>query len=945
MIHPDTVVTCHRNADFDAVAALIGAGLLYPGAALVFPGTQEKPLQALYDEALQYLYAFTPARDIDPSAVRRLVVVDTRQADRLPHVRLLLDKPDMEIHVWDHHPDGEGMVRADFARVDARGVGSTSTLLVEEFERRGLRPRCEEATLLGLGIYGDTGSFTFTSTTARDYRAAAWLKERGMDLGTVAGLVRQELSKEQLLALNDLLESAEIHQLGGSILAVASARLDGYLNDFASLAPRFMELQPCQVFFGLGAMGDKIQVVARSRVENVDVGAICSRLGGGGHRYAAAAAVRDRAMPELRDFILGQVSIQANPDKTAGQLMSSPVVGVEEGVSLREAEAVMGRYGLKAVPVFRPGTKLCAGWLEHQLAVRAVSHGLGAQAASDYMQRNFQVVDMGAGLQILMDVIVGARQRLVPVVGGPELPEQLEPEAEASRREILKERPVVGVVTRTDLIRLFMDDDAAHLPQPRQRARRERNLARALRSRVPAPCVELLERAGRMGTKLGVNVYVVGGFVRDLIMDRKDRCWPDMDIDLVVEGDAIAFAHALAAELSGRVREHREFLTALVLFPESGLARRPTRRDATCAPSGAAVSGREVRVDVATARLEYYTSPAALPTVELSSIKMDLYRRDFTINAMAMHLNEGAFGLLVDFFDGQNDIRRKRIRMLHALSFVEDPTRALRAVRFEQRYGFRIGPQCDRLIRNALELGLMDKLSGGRILNELELMLEEREPLACFTRMQEFGMLAAIHPQLELPPWKAGMLEKALDVLEWYRRLYQPEQPDLLLLFLLALCRSASVSEVRAVLERLDLPANRGEALLAVRAALMDALPRVQAWQAENGPPSRLHDILTRLPLEGLLYLIARADCEELRKKLTLYVYQGRQEKPDVSGADLRALGLEPGPAYGRILKRILDAKLDGEAATREAQLELARDMAKRTLRKKAEPGRNGGGA
>ena len=125
----------------------------------------------------------------------------------------------------------------------------------------------------------------------------------------------------------------------------------------------------------------------------------------------------------------------------------------------------------------------------------------------------------------------------------------------------------------------------------------------------------------------------------------------------------------------------------------------------------------------------------------------------------------------------------------------------------------------------------------------------------------------------------------------------------------------------------------------------MDALPRVQAWQAENGPPSRLHDILTRLPLEGLLYLIARADCEELRKKLTLYVYQGRQEKPDVSGADLRALGLEPGPAYGRILKRILDAKLDGEAATREAQLELARDMAKRTLRKKAEPGRNGGGA
>lgn len=928
MTHPDTVITCHRNADFDAVAALIGASLLYPGAALVFPGTQEKPLQAFYEDALQYLYTFTPARDIDPDAVRRLVVVDTRQADRIPHVRSLLDKPGLEIHVWDHHPDGEGMVHADFARVDAREVGATSTLLAEEIERRGLEPHCEEATVLGLGIYGDTGSFSFTSTTARDYRAAAWLKGWGMDLGVIAGLVRQDLTRDQLRTLNDLLESAEMHELGGSTLAVAGARIDGYLNDFATLAPRFMELQPCQVLFALGAMEDKIQVVARSRVESVDVGAICAQLGGGGHRYAAAAAVRDRTMPELKDFILGQVSVQANPDKTAGHLMSSPVVGVAETASLREAEAVMGRYGLKAVPVFRPDTRLCSGWLEHQLAVRAVSHGLGGQTAADYMQRNFQVVDMGAGLQTLMDVIVGARQRLVPVVGGPDLPERPEPEAEAARQEMLKERPVVGVVTRTDLIRLFMDDDAAHLPQPRQRAQRERNLARALRARVPAPCVELLERAGRLGTRLGVNVYVVGGFVRDLIMDRKDRHWPDMDIDLVVEGDAIAFAHALAAELSGRVREHREFLTALVLFPESGLERPLARRDAECAPGGGTDGGREVRVDVATARLEYYTSPAALPTVELSSIKMDLYRRDFTINAMAMHLNDGAFGLLVDFFDGQNDIRRKRIRMLHALSFVEDPTRALRAVRFEQRYGFRIGPQCDRLIRNALDLGLMDKLSGARVLNELELMLEEREPLACFTRMQEFGMLAAIHPQLDMPPWKAGMLEKTLDVLDWYRRLYQPERPDLFLLFLLALCRNASTPDLRAVLERLDLPANRRDALLAVRAALMDAVPRVQAWQAESGPPSRLHDILARLPLEGLLYLVARADGEDLRKKLTLYVYQGRLEKPDVSGADLRALGLEPGPAYGRILKRVLAAKLDGEAGTREAQLDLARDLA-----------------
>lgn len=909
----DTVVTCHSNADHDAVAALIGAAALYPGAALIFPGTQERLLQNFYDDALQHLYAFCSLKDIDTRKVRRLVVVDTRQPARLNHVRPLLDRPDVEIHAWDHHPDSPDMVRAAFSMT--ADVASTSTLMAEEIKRRGMKLRCEDATILGLGIYGDTGSFTFASSTPRDFEAAAWLLRQGMDVNVIVGLVRHDMSRDQLRALNELLESAEVREFRGFSLAVASARLEGYLNDFAMLAPRFMEMQPCQALFALGAMDDKIQVVARSQVEQMDVGAICAKLGGGGHRYAAAAAVRGMTLPELRDFILTQASLQARPGRTAEGLMSSPVVGVPENAGLREAESVMSRYGLKAVPVFRPGTRVCAGWLEQQIAARAVSHGLGEASASDYMQRNFQVVTRGADLQSLMDIIVGARQRLVPVVDGPD---PAVSGGTASTDEDLKARPVIGVVTRTDLIRLFLDDDAARLPRPRRKAQRERSLARALRIKMPAPCVDLLERAGRLGSRRGVNVYVVGGFVRDLLMDRTGKGWPDMDIDLVVEGDAIGFAHALAGELGGRVREHREFMTALVLFPASALG-------------GAEEAGgeAELRVDVATARLEYYAAPAALPTVELSSIKMDLYRRDFTINAMAMQLNAESFGLLADFFDGQADIRRKRIRMLHALSFVEDPTRALRAVRFEQRYDFRIGPQCDRLIRNALDLGLMDRLSGSRILSEMELMLEERRPLACFVRMQEFDMLAAIHPQLDLTPGKTELLDRALRALDWHRRLYLPERADALLLLLLTLCRGATSSDTLAVAARFDLPENRRTALMATRSAVMDALPAAERWQAAGDPPSVLHGVLGRVPLEGLLYLMARVEDEDLHKALSLYVYQGRREKADIDGKDLRDMGLKPGPAFGRVLRAVLAAKLDGQASTRDAQLALAEDLAR----------------
>lgn len=944
----DTVITCHRNADFDAASALVGASFLYPDAVLVFPGTQERPLQKFYEDAMRPLYDFRAMKDLDLSAVRRLVLVDTRQRDRLAHVEALLDRPDVEIHAWDHHRDQGVMVEAAVLRLAE--VGSTCTLLAEELRARGIVPGCEAATVIGLGVYGDTGSFTYSSSTPRDFEAAAWLLKQGMDVGLIGGLVRHDLTREQIRALNELLENAILHDTGEGLLAIASISVDEYLNDFAMLAPRFIELQPCSIFFGLGAMQDKIQVVARSDPGGVDVGAICALLGGGGHPYAAAAVVKDKTLAELRDFILAQVSIRAHPDKTAGRLMSAPVIGVEEDDSILRAESTMARYGLKALPVFRGRSRVCLGLLEHQLAVKAISHGLGAVSVAAYMQRQFQVVTRAAGLQTLMDIIVGSRQRIVPVVealpealddapgkgatdgadvngdavySGSSSPHVSEPAPETS----LAGRPVVGVVTRTDLIRFFSEGEAS-LPKPRQRAR-DRNLAKVMRARVPAPGLDLLVRAGRLGAHMGVNVYVVGGFVRDLLMEQRGRDWPHMDLDLVVEGDGIAFARALAGELGGRVREHREFLTALVLFPPSALS------GGTGGSGGApetAQGEEELRIDIATARLEYYTSPAALPTVELSSIRMDLYRRDFTINAMAIQLNGELFGQLVDFFDGQTDIRQKRIRMLHALSFVEDPTRALRAVRFEQRYQFRIGPQCDRLIRNALELRLMDKLSGSRIVNELELMLDEPRPLACFARMQEFELLAAIHPQLDLPPWKVETLDRVLRATEWYRRLYLPEKADAFFLFLLAMCRTTPTPDIESLLARLDLPEVRRSALLDLRFVLIDAIPAVEAWHEEGGPQSRLHAILAPVPLEGLIYLVARLDRPDrpaLGSTLSRYIYQGRLEKADVTGADLRDMGLPPGPLYGRILREVLAAKLDGLAPTREAQYELALGLAR----------------
>ena len=923
----DTVITCHVNADNDAIASLVGALTLYPDAVLLYPGSQEKQVQDFFEEVIEPLYPCVGSRDLEDEPVKRLVLVDGHHPKRFPHVRSLLERGNVELHIWDHHPlvedeDDLGRQIADSATAGRiEKVGAASTIIVEEIRRRGLCVPCEIATSLAAGIYGDTGSFLYSSVTQRDFEAAAWLVAQGADLAVVSRLITRVMGREQLQALSLMLENTIVKDIGGESMGISSMQSETFLDDFSTLAPRLMEIEGCKVFFAIASMEDKVQVVGRSSSPQVDVGEICRRLGGGGHHYAASASVKDMTLPQVRDFLLMQASLILNADENAGRLMTSPAVGASERLNITQALSLMNRYGLKAVPVFREDEKICLGLLSQETAAKASGHGLGNIGVTMYMQRGFQCVPMSAGIQELVDIMVGSQQRLIPVVDGPDVTGFTDDERYAE----LAKRRVVGVVTRTDIIRLFMGERAAHIPAVSSRKnRKERNLLSVMNKRLTPPCMEFLRLAGELAEDMGIAAYVVGGFVRDLVMEVKGMKWPDIDIDLVVEGDAIAFAHSLAIRLKGRVREHREFMTAMMVFPaESVGAQVERRRHAHLAEA------EEIKVDIATARLEFYSAPGALPQVERGSIKMDLYRRDFSINAMAVRLNPQVFGQVVDFFDGQEDIKNKRVRVLHALSFVEDPTRMFRAVRFEQRYGFRMGAQTERFIRNAVDdLHLVRHLSGSRIVHELELMMAERNPSLGFKRMDELGLLLEVHPLLELNDEKRDMAERMRHVLEWYMRLYLPEEPDLLMLMIIALCRRCRGPEIEEILDRLQFSDKRKKATLAVRSAIMGVRQGMQRWEKNDGPMSDLHRMLGHLPLEALLYLLAREDKPELHEKLTRYIYLGRQMKADINGNDLIRMGIQPGNMLGRILKEVLAAKLDNESMSREDQLTLAGRLA-----------------
>ena len=866
------MITAHANADFDALASMVAASKLYPGAVLIFPGSQEKNLRNFFIESTMYLFNFKSFKDIEPKSVELLVVVDTRQRPRIPHVSPILDNPGLLIHLYDHHPDTDDDLEADKSVV--KDWGSTTSILVDIMRGQDVVLNPEEATLLGLGIYEDTGSFGFNTTTQHDFEAAGWLKAQGMDLEVISDMLSNELSAQQVTHLGELLQNAHSYDIQGADVVITELSTDNFVPDFALLVHKLMDMEHIKVAFALGRMGDRIHLVARSRNPDVNVGQICSSLGGGGHSVAASATIKDKTLAEVRDDLFALLYSQINPEIIVESLMSRPAVVIEDDKSINDALELMSRFGLKDVPVVAAGTMKCVGIMGQKTADKAVSHGLGEWDLMEYMSRKFDTVEIKTDLYRVMEVILGNRQRMLPVVDGETL---------------------VGVITRTDLMHLLIEEPARIPDSLMPDRNRERNISSMVNNRLPKEMLNLLRSAGELGDELGCEVYAVGGFVRDILLGR-----PNLDLDLVVEGDGISYAKELVAKLGGRVKTHSKFKTAVTILD----------------------SGQ--RVDVATARLEYYEYPAALPTVELSSIKMDLYRRDFTVNALALRINPGRFGQLVDFFGAERDIRNRTIRVLHSLSFVEDPTRILRAIRFERRFDFQIGGQTLRLIKNAINLELFSKLSGTRVIHELQLISEEEDPLACFNRMEELGIMEAIHPQLKLKSDRIQVISELAKVNSWYKLLYLKPEVATWKLYFLGLTMGIKRDQITGVTRRLHLTNKEEKDFLQLRDMIGDALMKLMGWREGKSRLSTLYNILHPIPIEGILFLMARSRKEHIRRNISQYLARLRYIKIDVSGNDLRRMGIDPGPVYTVILNKLMMAKIDGRADTRDEQLRLA---------------------
>ncbi|HAZ48312.1 MAG TPA: poly(A) polymerase [Cyanobacteria bacterium UBA11369] len=999
------LVLCHTTADFDALGAAVGLTRLKPGAKIVLTGGAHPAVRdflALHRDE----YALIERRSVNPKKIRSIAVVDTQLRDRTGIASQWFDLPHLtEIVVYDHHPNAETDIPATRSQIEP--VGATTTLIVEHLQKLAQEqvsygagenvnytippahlPTCPpapiltpaEATVMALGIHVDTGSLTYDGATPRDAAALAWLMAQGASLSVIAEYIDPGLSPKLQQLLKEALEKLQKTTQWGYTISSVLLQTPGYIPGLSSLASRLVEITESdalllaaqelqisdlrlQIERGLQISdgrfqiensspnlqseisnqksspnlqseisnlklnqseisNQKLTIIGRSHIEGVDLNQLFQPLGGGGHSQAASLILKGVEPQPALERLVEQLTAQIQQPPTARELMSSPVRTIRPETTIGEAQRVLLRYGHSGLSVVNAQDEL-VGVISRRDIDIALHHGFAHAPVKGYMTTNLKTINPDTPLTEIESIMVTY---------------------DIGRLPVLENNQLVGIVTRTDVLRQ-LHQDKARGREIDSESERNANLSYCplplshLRDRISPPLWQLLTAAAHAAEKRGWHLYLVGGAVRDLLLadnaEGEDIDSPIalQDIDMVVDGfhrsaDAGAGVE-LARELqkiypNSRLEIHGAFQTAALLWhkdPELD----------------------NLWVDIATARTEFYPYPAANPEVEASSIRQDLYRRDFTINALAVRITAPRAGKLLDFFGGLLDLQAGKIRVLHANSFIEDPTRIYRAVRFAVRLGFEIEPQTQGYIRHAIASGIYEQIQEKnsrapaletRLKSELKYILQAPYWKPALRLLAELGALRCIHPTLELTDglwWQVRLVDRCLQrfapqegrsiavensqqVASDTSRNASPLQHwQMRLEVLIASLKPPYPGKVAS---NLQLPADsiqRLSQLQEVKTYIVESL-------AQCDRISQIVFLLRQYQLPTLI-LIAAFSPREVRRQIWRYLSELSHIKAPLNGNDLKALGYKPGRQFKEILDALLVATLDGEVSDRTSAL------------------------
>ncbi|MBA3433997.1 MAG: CBS domain-containing protein [Actinobacteria bacterium] len=847
----EEVIATHGNTDFDAFAAMLASRRLYPGAVVAI-GALNRNVRDFYRLHADELEGVVEVSHLERDAIRRLIVVETTVASRLGDLEPVALDPQVEKVLFDHHSDADLPGWIEPEAAVRSEDGALTTTLVGILAERELLPTALEATIFALGIHEDTGSLTYPRTTQRDADALAWCLRHGARQDLVSTYLHVALAAGERDLLHALTDALEPLDASGEELLLAAVRWPEYVEGISNLAHKIVDLTDAKALVTLVEMDGKVFAVTRSRIDRIDASVLAAALGGGGHPRAASAIFRGD-LDDARARVLAALERAQCEPRRVRDVMSTPARSVGPNDSVAQAMALCQRHGQSGVFVLDAGQLV--GAVSREDLDKAVGHGLAHAPVRGVMS--------GPAATASEDTTLSELQALVM-------------NADDGRVAVLRDGELVGVVARADLLRELEGGLPARAPY-------EDNLAAELSS--VERLQPLFEAVAALGDR-SKGVYIVGGTVRDLLLGEES-----FDVDIAVEGDAIELARALAASLGGRFTPHEKFGTAVVQYGDDG------------------------RVDVVTTRTELYDSPGALPTVERAGLREDLFRRDFTINAMAASLRPADFGRLVDPFGGRADLAARVLRVLHNLSFIDDPTRILRGIRYEARYGLRLEEHSARLARSCIEMGLVGDLSSARLRDELVALLGDSAAASGIVRLGELGADHAIHPHLRADSDAAALYERAVAL----RNELSISVPSWRL-GLAVLGRDLTSEEALSWLERLKVRRRDVDRIAGAITVAPRIVERLRTAQLEPAQVVALADVFAP---DAPLLALAFEDRPELRD----YFTRLRDVRLDIGGTDLATLGLSESPRVGEVLAELRRRKLNGEIDGRESELAAAREL------------------
>ncbi len=850
------VVILGEGADLDALSSAYGITLLYEDTYILLPNSLTTSVRFVLK---RYKHKFK-AKLIKLEEIKNLekiFLVDTNDISVLEKkYSHLLDKK-IKVEIYDHHPKSKNLNKNCILHIDS--VGAATTLVIEEIQKKEIEIDQKDATILAFGLYEDTGSFTYNMTTERDFYAGAFLIKNGADLNIVRYLIEEKIDEDKIKIIEQLVENVHFLFVKNKKIIITSAAYERYVPDISAFFHIIKPFEEVDAVFAVVNLRGKITIIARSKTKKIHVGKILSIFGGGGHYAAASANTKGFTTNEIIKILEEVLLKEAYSELKIEKIMSKDILIKKKDEKIKNVKEEIENYPLVIVV---DENQIFEGIVLQKVVKDALKHGL-----KDTPLENF----------LIDDIVV-----LTPETSVIEAEEQIIKYSQEYFPVVSKGYPV-GIVSRIQIVKaihgsIFETEKDIFISRTKVIPKYV-NYKKKLERYLPEDILKELKFIGKIAKELNFRVYLVGGIVRDIAMKRKN-----LDIDLIVEGDAIQLVKIYAKKRKLPFSTFEEFMTANVKL-HSG-----------------------IKLDFATARKETYERPGAYPKVEKATLKEDLYRRDFTINTLAIEITENNFGMLIDYFHGLRDIKDKAIRVLHQLSFVEDPIRILRALRFAGRFSFKLGKTTEKLLKFAIDQNLLLTAPPGRINLEFQLTFNEEKVVDIILLMNQYKVLQQIIPEFILDEKRESILFRLRDLILSFEMFFN-FKIDKVSIYLLALMYHLPLEISSEILDKYYFKGSKK--------FFEEYFDKKDIFKIIPEKNSNLYKKIKFIDKNLLLYFCGVLDVE-VADRIVQILKKEEERKLIISGEDLNKLGIEPSPMYKVILDDVFKKFLDDEIKTKE---------------------------